>query len=709
MIPACSDAPTKIERDNPGDPEVFGFVLNPVQDISTSILEDKVIEVEWTDSSLVPTSYVLKKKIRASDNYIALDTLDKDTREFIDESGEITKDTKYEIISLRKQQSGEEVFSEGINSGIDFGDLISSSHTYNADTTAIQINWELETMWSFIAVLSTIDVDVREDIDTVINSNTITTPAFEKDFSERIYQVRLFISEVDLENNNTFKIVDGGYYLGMKFAPEITNVEVINEGKVIINWEDNSGFEDGFQILRSQGSNRNDAGEPEVLATVPPNTTSFTDTLNPFIGYTRGPFGGESLKKSYYGILAYKNDTQTGSFGAELVIDIARPELSIQNSTTSSVTLTWDTDSRDLVKNYILERKINEGSFLTYKTVDPNVNQFTDTQIDTSNTYTYRIKSLTSRYSESVQIGFVGSPVQVDFYDLNGANHIKFSKSENLITASLENDTRIAIVDISAGNVIYSKSVSQSYLSGPSIYEPENLIGYYSTEDGLFTVKDFETDTTVFNLKNPLGRFPGFVTSIFSEQDNSLYMMAGRSELKKFDLTTKQVVFSKPAFGPTYTIREFDLSPNQDSVVFNYRGSFQLIDSEGNSLNFSPSIPSNSDARKVRFSPSGKYISLISGFNEGYIYNAKTKDQIRSLSTEAISFSHNEKYLATIKHKLLNILDFDSMNLKITKAFNSAVLDVKFSSKENILFVSTKYNGIFKFKITDNKTWSQIN
>ncbi|MEP6362722.1 MAG: hypothetical protein ABJ287_10065, partial [Balneola sp.] len=279
MIPACSDAPTKIERDNPGDPEVFGFVLNPVQDISTSILEDKVIEVEWTDSSLVPTSYVLKKKIRASDNYIALDTLDKDTREFIDESGEITKDTKYEIISLRKQQSGEEVFSEGINSGIDFGDLISSSHTYNADTTAIQINWELETMWSFIAVLSTIDVDVREDIDTVINSNTITTPAFEKDFSERIYQVRLFISEVDLENNNTFKIVDGGYYLGMKFAPEITNVEVINEGKVIINWEDNSGFEDGFQILRSQGSNRNDAGEPEGLATVPPNTTSFTDTL----------------------------------------------------------------------------------------------------------------------------------------------------------------------------------------------------------------------------------------------------------------------------------------------------------------------------------------------------------------------------------------------------------------------------------------------
>ncbi|MEQ9353522.1 MAG: hypothetical protein RJQ00_13175 [Vicingaceae bacterium] len=710
MIPACSDAPTKIERDNPGDPEVFGFVLNPVQDISTSILEDKMIEVVWTDSSLVPTNYILRKKLRASDSYTPIDTLDAETRKFIDESGEIFEDTKYEIISLRKQQSGEEVFSEGINSGIDFGRLVSPTYTYNFDTTAIVFNWEFNTDWPFTAVVTTYDNDLERDVvlDTLSNTNTYTTPTFEKDFQEKFFELKFFLSNgnFDLENPYTRY---GGEYFTMEFIPEITGIEIINESKVIINWEDNSGFEDGFQILRSQGSNRNDAGEPEVLATVPPNTTSFTDTLNPFIGYTRGPFGGESLKKSYYGILAYKNDTQTGSFGAELVIDIARPELSIQNSTTSSVTLTWDTDSRDLVKNYILERKINEGSFLTYKTVDPNVNQFTDTQIDTSNTYTYRIKSLTSRYSESVRIGFVGSPVQVDFYDLNGANHIKFSKSENLITASLENDTRIAIVDISAGNVIYSKSVSQSYLSGPSIYEPENFIGYYSTEDGLFTVKDFETDTTVFNLKNPLGRFPGFVTSIFSEQDNSLYMMAGRSELKKFDLTTKQVVFSKPAFGPTYTIREFDLSPNQDSVVFNYRGSFQLIDSEGNSLNFSPSIPSNSDARKVRFSPSGKYISLISGFNEGYIYNAKTKDQIRSLSTEAISFSHNEKYLATIKHKLLKILDFDSMNLKITKAFNSAVLDVKFSSKENILFVSTKYNGIFKFKITDNKTWSQIN
>lgn len=119
MIPACSDAPTKIERDNPDDPEVIGFALNPVQDISTNILEDKVIEVVWTDSSKVPTNYILKKRIRASDNYIALDTLDKDTRKFIDESGEFTKDTKYEIISLRKQESGEEVFSSGINSEID--------------------------------------------------------------------------------------------------------------------------------------------------------------------------------------------------------------------------------------------------------------------------------------------------------------------------------------------------------------------------------------------------------------------------------------------------------------------------------------------------------------------------------------------------------------------------------------------------------------
>ena len=718
MIPACSDAPTKIERDNPGDPEVFGFVLNPVQDISTSILEDKVIEVEWTDSSLVPTSYVLKKKIRASDNYIALDTLDKDTREFIDESGEITKDTKYEIISLRKQQSGEEVFSEGINSGIDFGDLISSSHTYNADTTAIQINWELETMWSFIAVLSTIDVDVREDIDTVINSNTITTPAFEKDFSERIYQVRLFISEVDLENNNTFKIVDGGYYLGMKFAPEITNVEVINEGKVIINWEDNSGFEDGFQILRSQGSNRNDAGEPEVLATVPPNTTSFTDTLNPFIGYTRGPFGGESLKKSYYGILAYKNDTQTGSFGAELVIDIARPELSIQNSTTSSVTLTWHTDSRDLVKNYILERKINEGSFLTYKTVDPNVNQFTDTQIDTSNTYTYRINSLTSRYSESVQIGFVGSPVQTALFDLPRAQSLNFSKSGALFTTSIrslhssniistDEAWGIRVIDLENDAIIFSELDMNRRLTGSSIKESEDLVAYFSRENGVLTLHNYALNTfTEANLSNFK---TGYVDSDFSPTEKWLYLMDGRSQLLKLNTETFEVAFSKAANGSTSTLRELDVSSTGDSIVYNYGGTFELLDKDGNSLNFSPSHPSYRLSNEARFSPSGKYIALISDFNKGFIYNSQTHNEVFQLSTESFTISYDEKYLATKKNKLLRIYDFNEMKLKFIRGFNSEILEIKFSPTENILLVSTMVDGIYKFSIANNKTWSQIN
>ncbi|MEP2448110.1 MAG: hypothetical protein ABJI69_12825 [Balneola sp.] len=719
MIPACSDAPTKIERDNPGDPEVFGFVLNPVQDISTSILEDKMIEIVWTDSSLVPTNYILRKKLRASDSYTPIDTLDAETREFIDESGEIFEDTKYEIISLRKQQSGEEVFSEGINSGIDFGRLLSPTYTYNFDTTAIVFNWEFNTDWPFTAVVTTYDNDLERDVvlDTLFNTNTYSTPAFEKDFQEKFFELKFFLSNgnFDLENPYTRY---GGEYFTMEFIPEITGIEIINESKVIINWEDNSGFEDGFQILRSQGSNRNDAGEPEVLATVPPNTTSFTDTLNPFIGYTRGPFGGESLKKSYYGILAYKNDTQTGSFGAELVIDIARPELSIQNSTTSSVTLTWDTDSRDLVKNYILERKINEGSFLTYKTVDPNVNQFTDTQIDTSNTYTYRINSLTSRYSESVQIGFVGSPVQTALFDLPRAQSLKFSKSGALFTTSIrslhssniistDEAWGIRVIDLENDAIIFSELDMNRRLTGSSIKESEDLVAYFSRENGVLTLHNYALNTfTEANLSNFK---TGYVDSDFSPTEKWLYLMDGRSQLLKLNTETFEVAFSKAANGSTSTLRELDVSSTGDSIVYNYGGTFELLDKDGNSLNFSPSHPSYRLSNEARFSPSGKYIALISDFNKGFIYNSQTHNEVFQLSTESFTISYDEKYLATKKNKLLRIYDFNEMKLKFIRGFNSEILEIKFSPTENILLVSTMVDGIYKFSIANNKTWSQIN
>lgn len=719
MIQACSDAPTKIERDNLNDPEVFGFVLNPVQDISTSILEDKVIEVEWKDSSKVPTSYLLKKKIHASDNYITIDTLDKDARNFIDESKEITKDTKYEIISLRKQENGEEVFSQGINSGIEFGGFVSTSQNYNADTTAIIFNWEFETDWPFTVIVITYDNDLEREVvlDTLSNTNTYTTPAFEKDFQYKYFDLKFFVSNRNIDLEKPYKTYTGDYHI-LDFLPEITNIEVISEGKVVINWEDNTGFEDGFRLLRSKGVNRNSAREREVIAELGPNVTSYTDTLNPITGYARDEFGRESNIKTYYGILVYKNDTQTGSFGAELVFDITQPELSIQNSTTSSVTLTWDTDSRDLVKNYILERKINGGSFSTYKTVNSNINQFTDTQIDTSNTYTYRIKSLTSKYSESVKIGFVGTPKQLAIFNLPRAQNLKFSKSGSLFTTSIrslfssniistDEPWGIKVIDLENDAIIFSELDMNRRLTGSSIKESEVLVAYFSRENGVLTLHNYALNTfTEANLSNFTF---GYVDSDFSPTEKWLYLMDGRSQLSKINTETFEVAFSKAANGPTSTLRELDVSSTGDSIVYNYGGTFELIDKNGNSLNFSPSHPSYRLSNEARFSPSGKYIALISDFNKGFIYNSQTHNEVFQLSTESFSFSYNEKYLATKKNKSLRIYDFNEKKLKFIRGFNSEILEIKFSPTENILLVSTMAEGIYKFSIVNNKTWSQIN
>lgn len=706
MIQACSDAPTKIERDNLNDPEVFGFVLNPVQDISTSILEDKVIEVEWTDSSKVPTHYILKKKLRFSDNYIAIDTLNKDTRKFYDASGEITKDTKYEIISLRKQESGEEAFSQGINSGIDFGGLISSSHTYNADTTAIQINWELETKWPFIAVLSTIDVDVREDIDTVINSNTITTPAFEKDFSERIYQVRLFISEVDLENNNTFKVVDGVYYLGMNFAPEITNVEVINESKVILNWEDNSSFEDGFRILRSKGFNRNEAFDPIVLAELDANTTSFTDTQNPFTGFVIDGSGIEREVKTFYDIEVFKNNTKTGISGYQVNFTPPTISLSVSDLTTESFKLHWSTNSPEKVSQFTLQASSNGNSFFDYKTFQNETFNSTEVNFPTNSVHYFRIKSKTSKYSDRIALQYSNYLDEEANFPFTNSRNIRFSDSGNLIIASKaffsgDTDTEVVgIFDIKNNSTIYNDAPTGKSVNGVDIDEQNNLMALTSYENQLVTIYNFDTKTIEYNASINVFDVE------FGPENKFVYTNSARDEIYKIDLINKSLKSRKPPFSTTSSLRSISLSPSGDSIAYNSDGLFRLLNSSNfRPIEFSHVLDYGSTAQKVDFSKSGKYISNVSDFDKAEIHSTNPASRYLQTGAEHISISYDDKLYITAKGSLLRLFELSSNKQILSHTFSGEVLDLLFSPSEELIAIGSS-DGIFLYSISEDKKWS---
>lgn len=710
MIPACSDAPTKIERENLSDPEVFGFVLNPVQDISTSTLEDKMIEIVWTDSSLVPTNYILRKKLRTSDNYIALDTLDKDTREFIDKSGEITKDTKYEIISLRKQESGEEVFSEGINSGIDFGGLVSPTYTYDSDISAIIFNWEFDTVWPFTIIVTKYDNDLEREVvlDTISNTKTYTTPSFENDFQERYFELRFFVSDKNVELENPYKRFSGIYHFP-EYTPDITNIEVVNEGKVIINWKDNSGVEDGFQILRSQGLNRNHAGAPKVIATVPPNTTSFTDTLNPIKGYIEDENGGQSLIHTFYGIQAYKGETNIGEFGYKAEFLPPETSLEVSNLSSNSIYINWSVSERDKIKSFILQKSTDGKNFQDFKYFPKHSTGYIEYNLDRTATHYFRFKSITSAPSETIGLSFSPSLVEKDYFPYEGVQNFRFSESGSLLAAAKGSffdpfELGVSIYDLNSKSVVYSKNLLNSSIHGIDIHESNDKIAVGSRTDKSVAVYDFVADTLIYK-KDDISVFD----VKFSNDGNTVFSNSETGVLTKHNLKTGHIDFTKmeDVSGSQAFARKLDLSPSGDSIAYSLSGFLNISDTLGNTIEFNNVSNLEGVSQHVSFSKKGSYLSVINLSGGAFIFNAKSNDRYFEFSSRYLSINKNEKLAIGSYGADLYLIDLENRRLLNIYTFENAITNITFSPSENIFAVGTN-SGVRFYSFSTSNTWKKI-
>jgi hypothetical protein len=155
---------------------------------------------------------------------------------------------------------------------------------------------------------------------------------------------------------------------------------------VTLSWTDNSHGEKGFLVERSVG-NSNSFSD---LAEVPANTTNFKDHIILRIGTTY-----------YYRVSAYtdrvRSNGRTQSSIYFYLITPSKPIITYEQN--NSFKISWyDNDVN--INGFVLEKSINNGEFYKVATLGKTVNIFNDADIDTSNSYSYRIKSFT-RYNES--------------------------------------------------------------------------------------------------------------------------------------------------------------------------------------------------------------------------------------------------------------------------------------------------------------------
>lgn len=710
FILGCSGTPTQIERTNQNDPESETFTVEPVQDLTTNILEGKNIEVVWTDTSIVPTHYVIQKRITANSDFLTLDTLTADLKSYTDNSKEIYEDTQYLINSIRKQQNDSIKTSVGINSGIDFGDLVTQTYTYNADTTALVFNWEFETDWLFTVVVTKYDNELERDvvIDTLSNTNTYITPAFEKDFQDKYFELKFFVSDRNNDLENPYRRYSGIYHV-LEFIPEITNIEVINEGKVTINWKDNSSFEDGFRILRSKGFNRNETFEPVVIAELDANTTSFTDTQNPLTGFVIDGSGREREVKTFYDIEVFKNNTKTGISGYQVNFTPPTVALSASDLTSNSFKLNWSTGSPEKVSQYTLQASADGSSFFDYKTFQNENLNTTEANLPTNSVHHFRIKTKTSKYSNRIALQYSNYLVEEVNFPFTNSRNIRFSDSGNLIIVSKaffsgDTDTeQVGIFDIKNNSTIYNDAPTGKSVNGVDIDEQNNLMALTSYENQLVTIYNFESKAIEYNATINVFDVE------FGPENKFVYTNSARDEIYKIDLINKSLKSRKPPFSATSSLRSISLSPTGDSIAYNSDGLFRLLNSSNfRPIEFSHVSDYGSTAQKVDFSKSGKYISNVSDFDKAEIHSTNPASRYLQTGAEHISISYDDKLYMTAKGSLLKLFELNSKKQLLSHSFSGEVFDLRFSPSEELVAIGSG-NGIFIYRFSNDKKWSLVN
>lgn len=225
--------------------------------------------------------------------------------------------------------------------------------------------------------------------------------------------------------DTSYSLYSNTAYANIYLAPPTgLTIKFETDTAVILNWIDNSSFEDGFYIYKSYYTPSN------IIDTLPKNTTT-------------ARISGQYLTTTVYqfAVLAYSFNGPSGSssfvYGSPILE--APTDLAYTQISKKEIYLSWK-DNSNFEKGFVIERNIDNGPFIELATVSSNVTNYNDNTLDTTKTYKYRVKAYTN------------------FNSSDYSNEIKIVYSEKISPANTLSNTNFSDIDDSQAYYYYSNS-----------------------------------------------------------------------------------------------------------------------------------------------------------------------------------------------------------------------------------------------------------
>ncbi|MDY6993739.1 MAG: hypothetical protein SVR94_14210, partial [Pseudomonadota bacterium] len=506
--------------------------------------------------------------------------------------------------------------------------------------------------------------------------------------------------------------------------PKIESIQFNSENETVIRWKDLSNFESGF-IIEKASREGSEFTTFKKVTDVPPNETMFVDTEI----LDSGTYYKYRISAKFDDRVSKK----TTSFSDRYYIP--KPNLMAVGTPGKIIKLSWDKPS-DMARGYIIERRSKSEQFSELAQVTGTTLTYEDGSVIQSNSYTYRVKTLASDYSDTRSMKYSSGYQISDQQTLTQQDNFRDTASP---TIQALNNGKIGIYSHHVDNEYdFNNSVfilDQTTLSRDLVFNTgHNYLSSYFSKDGqrllqLESLDNFRLNIYNTNSGDLIRQIPNAhqnETSIVTEgiakfnYDATLIASAINHDhgLKIWDSESGNL--SKELEYDIFQIRNFEFHPSENTLAVLHLSGLDVWDistkekryslTNSNEYRFRGAITFSSSGDILYYSSNEKI--FIVDNNTGSIINSfeisKTSHQIALNEVKnQIAVAYEQDYNQIIQ--ILNLSTFEILQTLGLDTSDHPALKFDGSGKHALSVHNIDDNSVEVIKWVNEENWYNTN
>ncbi len=651
---SCSSPIDDFERTNPNDPLSPSFEGELITGLQVSADTTGIITLRWEKTNQFITKIEIEKSLVDTMNFNVIAELSTDFLQFSDSSGVVRKNTYYRVSFFSEIDGKENQLFRKTQIKLDFGRILNHSFQFINESNRLRFSWNTDVPFftHFIISSDKVITESNGNSVTITSNNTeneFIDPLVNIDFETRNYTVTGIIENEEFEEVIMQKTItfDGAEF----FQPKNVEINVLNEQDWRISWESDAFFATAVEVSRfnSNGSS------PYIL---PADTTFFMDSK-------LFDDNEENTSNQYrgYSIRLLTETSSSNYVEKDSLIDILPLKLNVPSfdqTDPNSLKITWTKAglNSDLIKEIIVEKQDQSGKFGEIARVDGNLLSYNDTNINAGENSTYRIKSLTSSYSEprlylfshdyKLDLSLDTSMPSIAFVETS--SDIKFLAAISRPSFNVSEMYPINVWNLETGLISHTIDAGTESITDFKITTDDRFIYYSVPGECAIYRADFPAGSTKEKvIADGCVNSQGTLHISLSNDGSFMAGTGGQGFVKKWNLNTFELdfVFTEFQTPTVFPLKNIAISPD-GSLIGGNNGESYIMDANTGAIQRILTPHTSANLADLQFSPGGEYYTFSEfEFGTTNIYSSNSWKLLHTISGRRSDF-HPERSILVI-------------------------------------------------------------